>query len=204
MFYFWHFWRPLLPAPIVPREAFVLLLCWKGDKHFPPPAATVAPPETTAGGGAASSAPHPLTLYPFQASVCPEPCLADPTQVRSRHRVRAASNGGNHLVQLPHLTVKEMKAWGGGGGGATHRCCPVCPWQSPDTCLLEPAALQGWPVGEAWVGSRAWRREGETKLSRSSKDLVATGPVGSHPPGGWGLYLCYLVLPPPRSELCVQ
>lgn len=190
---FLAFLAPLPPAPMVPWEAFVLVLCWKGDKHFPPPAARVAPPETTAGGGAASSAPYPPTLYPFQASACPEACLADPTQTRYLQHSRAGSNGRKHSVQLPRLTVKVMEAQ---RGKAARQCCPVCLWLSQDTCLPEPTALQGWPLGEGWVGSRAWRRERETKLSRSSKD-----PWGCGVPSPWWVGAVSLLLCSPFSQV---
>lgn len=195
---FLAFLAPLPPAPMVPWDAFVLVLCWKGDKHFPPPAARVAPPETTAGGGAASSAPYPPTLYPFQATACLEACLADPTQTRYRQHSRAGSNGRKHSVQLPHLTVKVMEAQ---RRKAARQRCPACLWQSQDACLPEPTALQGWPLEEAgWEAG-----PGGEKGRPSSQGAAKTrGAVGSHPPGGWGLYLCYFVLLPPRSELCIQ
>lgn len=135
--------------------------------------------------------PRPLTPHPvpFQASACPEPCLADPTQTRYPQHITAGSRGRNHLAQLPHLTVKELEAQRGKAAGPCH---PVCLWQSQDTCLPEPAALQGL---EERRGDQALKEQQSPGCCRA---------VGSHPPGGWGLYLCYLILPPPRSELCVQ
>lgn len=177
------FLAPLPPAPIVPWEAFVLLLCWKGDKHFPPPAARVAPPETTAGGGVASSAPHPLTLYPFQASACPEPCLADPTQMRCLQYSRAGSNGRNHWVQLPHLAVREMAAWRGKVG---HPSCPVCLWQPRH---LPPGASSsvGLTSGGMLVGMQSLEERREDQAFEEQQDLVAMGLWGliSLVGGGW-------------------
>lgn len=57
----------------------------------------------------------------------------------------------------------------------THPRCPVSLWRSLDPCLPGRTARQGWPMGKAigWVERRACRREGETKLSGSSRALVA-------------------------------
>lgn len=197
---FLAFCAPLPPAPIVPWEAFVLALCWKADKHFPSPAARVAPPETTAGGGAASSAPHPPTPYPFQASASAEPCPADPTQTRYCSTLELET-----MVEIiwPSSPTSQLRSWRPREGKLLASVAQYV-WAEPrhfPPRMFSPAEL----ASEGRLGGKQGleERRGDQAL-KEQQSLVAAGPWSPISPSGWGLFLCYLILPPPMSELCVQ
>lgn len=125
-FYFWRLYCCSHNAP-----GGFCLIAFVGrvtntSPHLLPP---VAPPETTAGGGVASSAPHPVTLYPFQASTCPEMCpgiLTPPSQCARGTPEPEVWDGwdtrsGNFLL-----------LWRSCSRQVTCLSCPVTPGQSQE------------------------------------------------------------------------
>lgn len=78
----------------------------------------------------------------------------------------------------------------------------------PRASVAEPGPLPprvcspaGPACGGAWVRGRTWRGEGEIKLSAKRWLLPSYGV-----PSLWQarLYFCYLILPPPGPEFCIQ
>lgn len=104
-----------------------------------------------------------------------------------------------HLARLPHLTAKEMETQKGGLLMLPSE--PVVGPGHPYLSGTQPLRVSLWkkPVWKSGPGGEPGRQtpKGATKPG-------CRPAVGSHPSGQVGLCLYHLILPPPRSVLCIQ